>query len=133
MGRERREGGGLDRGKILILDTIGELNSFYSIATLVFIGGTFIPWGGHNILEPAVFKKPVLFGPHMENFPEEAIALKTSGGAIEVRDAANLYATLSALLADPEKAKRMGEASFQAVKEHSGATEKNLKLIKGLI
>ncbi len=124
---------GREREKILILDTIGELNSFYSIATLVFIGGTFIPWGGHNILEPAVFKKPVLFGPHMENFPEEAIALKTSGGAIEVRDAANLYATLSALLADPEKAKRMGEASFQAVKGRSGATEKNLELIKGLI
>ena len=119
--------------KILILNTMGELSSFYSIATLVFIGGTLIPWGGHNILEPAVFKKPVLFGPHMGNFLEEAIALKTSGAAMEVLDAANLYAALSALLADPEKVKRMGEASFQAVKERSGATEKNLKLIKGLI
>ncbi len=128
-----KEGEGLDREKIVILDTIGELNLFYSIATLVFVGGSLIPWGGHNVLEPAVFKKPVLFGPYMWNFLEESLALKSSKGAVEVRDDASLYSAFSTLLANPKDIESMGEACFQVVKEHLGATEKNLDLIKDLI
>ena len=111
---------------------MGELAFFYSIATLVFVGGSLIPWGGHNVLEPAVFKKPVLFGPYMWNFLEESLALKASGGAVEVRDDASLYSTFSTLLANPKDMESMGEACFQVVKQHSGATEKSLELIKEL-
>lgn len=131
--RGKVEEGELNREKIVILDTIGELAIFYSVATLVFIGGSLTPWGGHNVLEPAVFKKPVLFGPYMWNFLEESLALKASKGAIEVKDVNFLYSTFSALLANPEGIKSMGEACFQVVKQHSGATEKSLELIKGLI
>ena len=127
-GRERG-----DKEKIIILNTIGELTLFYSLATLVFVGGSLIPWGGHNVLEPAVFKKPVLFGPYMGNFLEEATALKSAGGAIEVKDAESLSSIFSELLANPEKTKSMGEACLRVVKQHSGATEKNLELIKGLM
>ncbi|MCK4245037.1 MAG: 3-deoxy-D-manno-octulosonic acid transferase, partial [Candidatus Omnitrophica bacterium] len=128
-----KEGERLDREKIVILDTMGELPLFYRLATLVFVGGSLIPWGGHNILEPSAFKKPVLFGPYMGNFSEEAAALKASGGAIEVKDAESLSSAFSGLLAKPERTKSMGEACFQVVKQHLGATEKSLELIKGLI
>lgn len=124
---------GWDREKIVILDTMGELPLFYRLATLVFVGGSLIPWGGHNILEPAAFKKPVLFGPYMGNFLEEAAALKASGGAIEVKDAEGLSSAFSELLANPKDTKSMGEACFQVVKQHLGATEKSLELIKGLM
>jgi len=100
---------------------------------LVFVGGTFIPWGGHNVIEPAVFSKPILFGPYMGNFWEESLIFKKAGAAIEVKDAAGLYSTISELLTNPEKIKTMGEASFQVVREHLGATEKNLSLIKDLL
>jgi len=126
-------GGKLEKEQILILDTIGELSFFYSLATLVFVGGTFIPWGGHNVIEPAVFSKPILFGPYMGNFWEESLIFKKAGAAIEVKDAAGLYSTISELLTNPEKIKTMGEASFQVVREHLGATEKNLSLIKDLL
>ena len=132
-GEDRGEGKGLNKEKIIILDTMGELPLFYSVATLVFVGGSLIPWGGHNILEPAAFKKPVLFGPYMGNFLEEAALLKASGGAIEVKDAEGLFSAFSELLAHPEKTKSMGEACFQVVKQHLGATEKNIELIKDLI
>src|SRR4029079_3203495 len=69
----------------VVLDTIGELAQLYQIATVVFVGGSLVPAGGHNILEPALYGKPVVFGPHMENFAEIADAFVTNGAAVQLR------------------------------------------------
>ena len=76
------------RADAVILDTIGELAQLYQIATAVFVGGSLVPLGGHNILEPAVHGKPIVFGPHMENFAEIAGAFLANGAAVQVRTAA---------------------------------------------
>ena len=73
------------RADAVILDTIGELAQLYQIATAVFVGGSLVPAGGHNILEPAIHGKPIVFGPHMENFKEIAEAFLANGAAIQVR------------------------------------------------
>ena len=67
------------RAEVVILDTIGELAQLYQIATIVFVGGSLVNEGGHNIIEPAVFGKPIVFGPHMQNFAEIADAFLASG------------------------------------------------------
>ena len=76
------------RHDVVILDTIGELAQLYQVATAVFVGGSLVDAGGHNILEPAVFGKPIVFGPHMENFAEIARTFLDNGAAVQVRDRA---------------------------------------------
>ena len=73
------------RADAVVLDTIGELAEVYQIATVVFVGGSLVPAGGHNILEPAAFGKPIVFGPHMENFAEIAEAFLANDAAVQVR------------------------------------------------
>ena len=68
-----------------MLDTIGELAQLYQLATAVFVGGSLVDHGGHNILEPAVFGKPIVFGPHMQNFKEIADAFLANGAAVQVQ------------------------------------------------
>ena len=68
-----------------MLDTIGELAQLYQVATAVFVGGSLADHGGHNILEPAIFGKPIVFGPHMQNFKEIADAFLTNDAAIQVQ------------------------------------------------
>ena len=75
-----------------ILDTIGELAQLFQIATAVFVGGSLVDAGGHNILEPAVFGKPIVFGPHMENFAEIAQTFLDNGAAIQIRRGARARA-----------------------------------------
>src|SRR5207342_2160368 len=72
------------RADVVILDTLGELALLYQLATVVFVGGSLADHGGHNILEPAAFGKPVVFGPHMQNFKEIADAFISNGAAIQV-------------------------------------------------
>src|SRR5919109_1350654 len=72
---------------VLLLDTIGELAKLYAVATVVFVGGSFVPIGGHNVLEPAAHRKAILFGPHMHNFYQIAAALLEAGGAVQVQNA----------------------------------------------
>ena len=99
----RREGipctlrSGLDKrqslfrsGEVLLVDTIGELMRFYTISDLVFVGGSMVPVGGHNILEPASLSKPVLFGPHMSNFREITAMILKFGGGVQVADGREL-------------------------------------------
>ena len=73
------------RGDVVVLDTIGELARLYQIATVVFVGGSLVDAGGHNILEPAMFGKPIVFGPHMQNFAEIAEVFLTNRAALQVR------------------------------------------------
>lgn len=125
--------GNLARRDAILLDTVGELAQLYGLADVVFVGGSLVPWGGHNMLEPALHRKPVLFGPHTTNFRESAELLLRSGGAIQVRDSQELRAALERLLADPGLRAWMGEAGFQTVGARRGVVADTLELIQGFL
>lgn len=118
------------RRDVILLDTVGELAQLYSVAHVVFVGGSLVPWGGHNMLEPALCRKPVLFGPHNMNFRESAELLLRCGGAVQVSDGRELRMALQQLLEDSGLRKRMGEAGFQAVRARRGAVAETLTLVQ---
>ena len=111
---------------ILLLDTLGELATFYKYGTIVFIGGSLIPVGGHNPLEPALYGKPVLFGPHMENFRDSARILEESGGGARVDNPEGLNNRIDRLLSDIDLRQTMGNNARQAVLKNQGATERTM-------
>ena len=100
------------RADVVVLDTIGELAQLYQLATAVFVGGSLADHGGHNILEPAIFGKPIVFGPHMQNFKEIADAFLTNDAAIQVHSDRELDDALLTLVTDPvrPRAARRGGA-----------------------
>ena len=116
-------------GAVVVLDTVGELAQLYAIADVVFVGGSLVPAGGHNMLEPALRQKPVLFGPHTENFREAAGLLLTAGGARRVEDAASLARDVVDLLDHGDVRARMGLAAWAAVAERHGAVKETLDLV----
>jgi 3-deoxy-D-manno-octulosonic-acid transferase len=118
------------RGAVIIVDTVGELAQIYRVASVVFVGGSLAPTGGHNMLEPALLRKPVLFGPHTTNFRESAELLLEAGGALLVRDGAELDAHMGALLVDAERRRLMGDAAFKAVAGRRGAITHTLELVE---
>jgi 3-deoxy-D-manno-octulosonic-acid transferase len=121
------------RADIVVLDTIGELARLYQIATAVFVGGSLVDAGGHNILEPAVFGKPIVFGPHMENFAEIADTFLTSKAACQVRSERELEDALARLLGDPVRRARLGAAARALVEANRGAKDKSLAVIAELL
>ena len=121
------------RVDIVILDTIGELAQLYQVATAVFVGGSLADAGGHNILEPAVFGKPIVFGPHMHNFAEISRTFLDNRGAIQIRSAAELESTLVDLLSDPVKRASLGAAARALVEANRGARAKSLAVIAQLM
>ena len=114
---------------VIVLDTVGELAQLYSIADVVFVGGSLAPFGGHNMLEPATRGKPVLFGPHTSNFRDAAALLLDSGGARLVHDARELGGELVRLLDDPVLRVTSGEKAHAAVAARHGAVGATLDLI----
>jgi 3-deoxy-D-manno-octulosonic-acid transferase len=118
---------------VLLLDTIGELRTFYAICDIAFVGGSLVKVGGHNLLEPAAMKKPVIFSRYMFNFKEISEALISSGGGIMVKDKGELYAQLDALLSDHERAQHLGECAFRVIEANSGAAKKTIDTIGRLI
>jgi 3-deoxy-D-manno-octulosonic-acid transferase len=116
-------------GAVVILDTVGELAALYGLAEVVFVGGSLVPIGGHNLLEPAMRGKPVLYGPHTSNFREGAERLQRSGGGIVVKDGLELERELSLLLEDHELARRTGDAARAAFAGRAGAVHATLELI----
>jgi 3-deoxy-D-manno-octulosonic-acid transferase len=117
----------------VILDTIGELAPLYQIATVVFVGGSLIPAGGHNILEPALHGKPIVFGPHMENFTEIAETFLSNSAAIQVRHERELDEVLVALMADPVHRARLGAAARALIDANRGATARTLAVMADLM
>ena len=117
---------------VVVLDTIGELSCAYRLATLVFVGGSFSTRGGQNILEPAAQGKPVLFGPHMENFHDSVQVLVGRGG-IQVNDVDHLYRVLAELLSRPDTIADLGELAKAAVRQISGASGRNLEHLERLL
>lgn len=126
---ELRGGEAPDPARPLVVDTIGELEGIYGLADLVFVGGSLVPHGGHNMLEPAAQGRPVLYGPHLANFVQEAALLEESGGARRVADAEELAAVVGELIEDASRRERMAAAGMRAVEDQKGATERTLALL----
>ncbi|MBI5042429.1 MAG: 3-deoxy-D-manno-octulosonic acid transferase [Nitrospirae bacterium] len=124
-----KKGEALSKYSVILLDTIGELSALYSIASVVFVGGSLVPVGGHNILEPALYKKPVLFGPHMHNFKEIAEGFKNRGAAIEIADSDEMAKKIINILNNPDIGREFGERGFSVIVENRGALEKSIGLI----
>jgi 3-deoxy-D-manno-octulosonic-acid transferase len=119
--------------EVVLLDSLGELLDFYAAADLAFVGGSLVPVGGHNLLEPAALGLAILTGPHNSNSAEIAQLLLERGAAEVVHDAAQLGARVSALLADPGERARMGAAASAAVDGSRGALSNLLGLIEPLL
>jgi len=121
------------RADVVVLDTIGELAQVYQAATVVFVGGSLVPIGGHNILEPAVYGKPIVFGPHMQNFSEIAEAFLTGRAAVQVKSGREMEDALIELLSEPEARMRLGERARALVEANRGARERSLAAIAELL
>jgi len=117
-------------GATIVLDTVGELARLYQVADVVFVGGSLVAAGGHNVIEPALRRKPVLFGPHATNFRESTELLLNSGGGSLVASAGELEAMLLRLLSDRTLRSAMGEAAYTAVAPRQGALLETLRLVE---
>lgn len=116
---------------ILVIDTIGELPKFYALADVTFVGGSLVPWGGHNLLEPAFYKKPIFFGPHMENFSFLAKKFIHSQAARVIereKDLINMF-----LAEEGESLEEMGAKAKKTLNSLQGATEKTIRAVEILM
>lgn len=114
---------------VLLGDTMGELLFLYALADSAFVGGSLVPNGGHNLLEPAALAKPVLSGPHLFNFLEIAAQLRAAGALQEVEDAESLALAVQRLFELPRDAQRMAEAGLAVMRRNQGALQ---RLLDGL-
>ncbi len=113
----------------LVVNTTGELKYFYEVATVVFVGKSLTAQGGQNPIEPAVLGRAIVFGPHMENFAAIAGDFVREGGAVQVRDAAELEAALADLLANPTRREHLGATAVRVVRARAGALERTVEMI----
>jgi len=118
---------------LVIIDTIGELGKLYSLGDIVFVGGSLVPHGGHNILEPAAHGKAILVGPHMFNFKDTYALFSERDACITVEDATALTAACRQLLQQPETRQTMEQRTLQIVRENQGAAAKSAAYLKQLL
>jgi 3-deoxy-D-manno-octulosonic-acid transferase len=118
---------------VLVLDTLGELAGAYALGQAAFVGGSLVPWGGHNVVEPAALGVPVVVGPHMANFQDIADRFKAADALVEVRDAEQLGAVLADLLADPARRRELGERGRALVEASRGAVDRTVKALVELL
>ena len=109
---------------VLVVDNMGQLMRLYSTADVAFVGGSLLPYGGHNPLEPASYGIPVLFGPHMENCRKSARMLMETGGGMQVRDETQLQQAVSRIFCSDEERNRRGKAALQVVLKGQGSSER---------
>jgi 3-deoxy-D-manno-octulosonic-acid transferase len=135
LGCIRHSGGAPVSGEpqVVLLDTIGELTDFYAAADVAFVGGSLVPAGGHNLLEPAALGVPVVAGPHQFNAPDIARALQDAGALSIVPDAAALAAAVAALLGDAAARMRQGAAARAAVAANRGALQRIVALVESVL
>ena len=114
---------------VLLVDTLGDLVALYQIAQVAFVGGSLVPIGGHNVLEPAALGVPVVFGPFTEHFREPAEALERAGGARRVRDAAELGDVVARLLQDDNRRREIARRAGNVVDANRGALERSVSLL----
>ena len=121
------------RADVVVLDTIGELAQLYQLATVVFVGGSLADHGGHNILEPAIFGKPIVFGPHMSNFAEIADEFLRNKAALQVHSTPELGDTLVSLVGDSVRRAGLGAAARALVESNRGAKARTLAVVQDLL
>jgi len=121
------------KADVFLVDTLGELRLFYAASDIAFVGGSLVPVGGHNVLEPALAGVPVLFGPHMFNFAEAGHRLEEAGGALRVENAGLLTERINELLSNPQQRQQMGECGKRFVEEGRGALERVVDSLARLI
>lgn len=122
-----------EKASIMLLDTMGELSSFYSVADIAFIGGTMIPKGGHNPLEASIYSVPVVVGPYTFNFSDITTYMLSLNATLQVPDKEELYSVFYRLLTDTGFYNKIKEASKDVFKSNKGATEITLKIIDDLL
>ena len=115
---------------VVVLDTIGELGRLYSLGDIIFVGGSLVKTGGHNILEPAAHGKPILVGPHMFNFKEIFALLNSRNACEQVKNGKELTAMVLRLCKDRDLAKKMGQNCLDIIKENRGATRRNTQELR---
>jgi 3-deoxy-D-manno-octulosonic-acid transferase len=125
--------GGWRDGEVVLLDTLGELAQLYPLAAVVFVGGSLVPSGGHNILEPAVAGKPVIVGPHMQNFQEIADKFRAEGALVQVDGALELAREVTSLLTDDVRRRSLGERAKSLVDRNRGALSATIDGLAGLV
>ena len=130
---EKRAHKALSKKTVLILDTLGELKHLYSLATIVFMGGSLIKRGGHNIIEPAISGKPIVFGPYMFNFKDMARSFLENNAAVEVKNKKALKETLQLLLKDENRRTALGRNAKGLIGKSRGATERNIDAVALLL
>jgi len=116
--------------QVLLLDTIGELAPVFQYATVVFMGGSLVPKGGHNPLEPARHRKPIIFGPHMENFRDMARLFLEAKAAVQIQSPAELAPAVRKLLLNPDQASELGRRASAIVEQNMGATDRVLRFLQ---
>lgn len=119
--------------EVMVVDTIGQLPRFYALATVVFVGKSLTAKGGHNIIEPAMFGKPVVIGPQMQNFRDITRAFCSADAVVQVEDASGLAAAVHRLLAEPEFRALLGERARAVIGRHQGATRRAIDFVAGML
>ncbi|MDE2279044.1 MAG: lipid IV(A) 3-deoxy-D-manno-octulosonic acid transferase [Xanthomonadaceae bacterium] len=123
------DGGAAPATQVFLIDAMGQLMPFYAAAGLAFVGGSLVPIGGHNVLEPASLGTPVLVGPHTFNFEEITASLIEQGGALRVPDSAALADAVLQLLCDDQRRRAMGQGAQQVFERERGAVGRLMRLI----
>ena len=118
---------------VIVLDTIGELAMAYQCATIAFVGGSLVPTGGHNILEPAAFGRPVLFGPFMRNFREIAALVVASDAGVQVTSADDFETQLLTLARDTARRAQLGAAALALVERYRGANDRTVAVLDAVL
>jgi 3-deoxy-D-manno-octulosonic-acid transferase len=118
---------------VVLVDTVGELGALYAAADVAFVGGSLVPIGGHNLLEPAALGLPVLTGPSYSNSQDIARLLIQQGAALQVADTRELAAAVARLLGDPKERQRMGAIGRGIIESNRGAVARLLWLIESLL
>jgi 3-deoxy-D-manno-octulosonic-acid transferase len=131
--RSTLEPGAWEDGEVLLLDTLGELARLYALASVVFVGGSLVPSGGHNILEPAAAGKPVVVGPHMENFQEITDEFLSEEALVQVGSPEDLGSAVAELMLDEARRRALGERARGLVERNRGAVGKTTNALSELI
>jgi 3-deoxy-D-manno-octulosonic-acid transferase len=115
--------------RVIVLDSRGELPYVYRLGFVGFVGGTLVPVGGHNLLEPAQWGRPVIFGPYIDHFRDIAHQFLQAGAAVQVHQPKDLVTHLLHLLEHPAEAEQMGRQALSVVQQNRGVVKENLRLI----
>ncbi|MDT8423610.1 MAG: 3-deoxy-D-manno-octulosonic acid transferase [Desulfuromonadales bacterium] len=123
----------LRAGEILLIDTLGEMLKIYALAEVVFVGGSLVAIGGHNVLEAALMGKVAVFGPYMQNFREISEKVMACRAGVQVNDVEELFTQTLVLLNDPDLRSEMGRAGAKLIAANAGATARTMQVVREVL